>query len=104
MSYTPRTDAATIMPKDCGTCDFIVPASFARQLERELQSLKSQVNGHEFDLSPAMVQARNDQLNKQLEAMRQERDAVRNSLQRTIADIVAQRDSLAVQLSLMKQT
>ena len=74
MSDTPRTDSRAFDAEDV---DDIVYASVARVFERELNAAKAEIDrlreeleSHSFDLSPAMVQARNDQLNEQLDEAR----------------------------------
>ena len=42
MSDTPRTDAEALLAGHMTATDYVVPADFARQLEREVMALRSQ--------------------------------------------------------------
>lgn len=91
MSDTPRTDEQAVEAiTGLGTC---VGVNFARQLERDLidaeekiVELEEELDLHAHQLNPAIVQARNDQLAKELAGANARADKLEESL-RIIGDM-----------------
>lgn len=61
-------------PRSCDTDEINQLKAERDKLREEVERLDGELESHSFSLSPAMVQARNDQLNEEVSSLRQENE------------------------------